>query len=665
MSLSTSLTAALPLARRVPALLRNRARWVAQPTPTSVPTVFGSLGLLPRYRPLTSLRTTDRPPIPDLVAPVSAVVEPVLQSPSLPFEPPTAAPLAYARGDHTVPLLNETIGTAFDRTVAAYADELALVVRHEDVRLTYRELGAMVDQVAGALVDHGFQPGDRLGVFMPNTAAWTILQYATAKIGVIMATINPGYRTGELKFALNLVGCRGLILTPSFRSSDYIKMIRELVPEVSDPKSAASPLRSAQVPTLETIFVTDPVAAGSSLSSAAPWRSLPGLRDYQELLTTPTSAAAAARVSGHTALLQPNQAINILFTSGTTGNPKAVGLTHYNLINNGLFTGQTLGLTPADAICCPLPLYHCFGLVLGNLASLVHGSTMVFPGPAFEAHSVLAAIEEEKCTALYGVPTMFIEAMAHPNFARTNLTSLRTGIMSGSPCPIEVMRAVIERMNMSEVIIGLGMTETSPITFLTRRDDPVDKRVSTVGRPIPHVEAKVVNVETGETVAVGQKGELCVRGFGIMQGYWEDPVSTAKTVDHEGWLRTGDLAVLAADGFCQVVGRAKDLIIRGGENIYPAEIENCLFEHPHIANVLIVGVPDPKYGEQVCACIIPLDSNRPVTLEEVREFCQEKLAHFKLPRYVLTMTEFPKTVTGKLRRNVMAETAARELLLKA
>ncbi|RKP39286.1 long-chain-fatty-acid--CoA ligase [Dimargaris cristalligena] len=601
--------------------------------------------------------------------PSGAAEASVAASSSAPFTSPepTALRLSHVKGDAAFPLQEYTLGEAFDRQVELFPDSTAIVVSHENARLTYQELAREVDQMAQALYDHGLRPGDCVGVFMPNTLAWMVLQYATTKIGVILATINPAYRVGELEHALNLVNCKTLVLTPSFRSSNYINMIQELVPEVAQLSSPAPngegavALQSARVPSLRSIFVVDE-SAKSGAAAGPEWRHLPGLADYQTLRHASHQSATRAAIAQLP--LRNSDVANILFTSGTTGKPKAAALTHRNLLNNALLTAHTLGYTHRDVVCCPLPLYHCFGLVLGNLACMTQGATMVFPSPVFEAQAVLTAVTKERCTSLYGVPTMFIEEMAHPDFASFDLSSLRTGIMSGSSCPIEVMREVIEKMHMREVVIGYGMTETSPISFFTRRDDPIEKRVSTVGRVVSHVEAKIIDAATGATLPTGEKGELCINGSGVMQGYWNDPVNTAKSIDGEGWMHTGDLAIMDPDGFCRIVGRSKDVIIRGGENIMPLEIENVLFEHPAISNVLVVGVPDAKYGEQICACVIPVDSQTPVTLESIKDFCRDKMSHYKMPRYTLTFHEFPQTVSGKIKRNELSVLAAEQLQLK-
>ncbi|KAJ1657096.1 hypothetical protein IWQ61_003439 [Dispira simplex] len=578
-------------------------------------------------------------------------------TPSPTTHTPGSIPLSYVKGPTDVPLLETTIGATFDKQVAKYGQELAVVVSHEHVRLTYAELGQQVDQVARALYDHGLRHGDRLGVFMPNNLAWMVLQYATSKLGVILTTINPGYRLHELEHALNLVECKALVLAPTFLKSNYINMTQELFPELRNCEPGH--LQSARVPSLNSVFVVDNPLEPSTTE----WRSVPGYIDYHSLLSSPVSADSASALSNP--VVQPNDVINIQFTSGTTGSPKAAALTHRNILNNGYLVGKGLGYTPQDRLCCPVPLYHCVGLVLGNLGCMTHGAAVVFPSMVFNAEETLKSIEKEKCTSLYGVPTMFIEEMAHPNVAKYDLSSLRTGIMAGSPCPIEVMKEVLVKLHMKQVLIAYGMTETSPVSFITNRVDSLEKRVATVGKALPHVEAKVVHPETRDTLPLGQEGELCTRGFGVMAQYWNDPENTSKSIDQDGWMYTGDLAAFDQEGYCRIVGRTKDMIIRGGENIYPVEIENFLFKHPKVKNVLVVGVPDKKFGEQVCACVIPADAQDPFIMEEIRDFCQEKLAHFKVPKYVLNMEMFPKTVTGKIKRNELRTIATERLGLSS
>ncbi len=516
---------------------------------------------------------------------------------------------SYLHGTSSIPLIGETIGANFDRIVACYPDRDALVVGHQDVRWTYAELAARVDRVARALVAIGLQPGDRLGIWAPNRAEWVLIQYASAKAGVILVNINPAYRTSELEYVLNQSACRVLISARAFKSSDYVGMVSEVAP---------------RCPALErTVFLDS--------------------GDWEELL-----AAGDADVSLPTGL-EFDDPINIQYTSGTTGFPKGATLTHHNILNNGFFIGETCRYTFEDRVCIPVPFYHCFGMVLGNLACTTHAACMVIPAPSFEPRATLVAVQDERCTSLYGVPTMFIAELDLPEFDDFDLTSLRTGIMAGSPCPVEVMRNVIDRMHMAEVTICYGMTETSPVSTQTSADDDIDHRTCTVGQVHPHVEIKIVDPISGACVERGMPGELCTRGYSIMLGYWNDPDQTAQAIDPAGWMHTGDLATMDEDGYVNIVGRSKDMIIRGGENIYPREIEEFLYTHPDIKDVQIVGVPDKRYGEAIAAFVITRTPGT-VTTEAVREFCSGKIAHFKIPRYVIEVQEFPMTITGKIQK---------------
>ena len=538
---------------------------------------------------------------------------------------------SYVRGDDTAPLIEMTIGDRFDQTVASYPDSDALIVRHQGVRWSWRELRARVDAVAAGLLQRGLKPGDRVGIWAPNCSEWVIVQFATAKAGLILVNINPAYRVAELDYALNKVGCAALILAPSHKSSDYVAMLGEIAPELK----AATPgaLRAARLPDLRLVVVLGEGEHQGCLPFAA-------------LASDDTDALADIA-------LTPDMPVNIQFTSGTTGFPKGATLSHRNILNNGAFVGARIGLTAADRLCIPVPLYHCFGMVMGNLACAVHGATMVYPAEAFDPQAVLETVEAERCTALYGVPTMFIAALGHPDFARFDLSSLRTGIMAGSPCPMAVMREVIERMHMEEVTIAYGMTETSPVSFQSDTDDPLDLRVSTVGRIQPHLEVKLIDL-AGQVVPRGQTGELCTRGYSVMLGYWDDPDRTAEALDAGGWMHTGDLATIDDAGYCQIVGRIKDMVIRGGENIYPREIEEYLLTHPGIADVQGVGIPDAKYGEELCVWIIPRAG---VSLgeDEVRAHCRGRIAHYKIPRHILFVDAFPMTVTGKVQKFAMRE----------
>lgn len=538
---------------------------------------------------------------------------------------------SFVRGDHSEALIEMTIGALFDRTVERYPDGEALVVRHQNVRWTWRELRERVDAVAAGLLERGLKPGDRVGIWAPNCAEWVIVQFATAKAGLILVNINPAYRVAELDYALNKVGCAALILAPSHKSSDYVAMLCELAPELVG--SVPGLLNAARLPDLRLVVVLGEIEHAGCLPFAA-------------LAGNDTSALANIR-------LDPAMPVNIQFTSGTTGFPKGATLSHRNILNNGAFVGARIGLTAADRLCIPVPLYHCFGMVMGNLACAVHGATMVYPAEAFDPGAVLEAVEAERCTALYGVPTMFIAALQHPDFDRFDLSSLRTGIMAGSPCPMAVMREVIERMHMDQVTIAYGMTETSPVSFQSATDDPLDLRVSTVGRVQPHLEVKLIDLG-GNIVARGETGELCTRGYSVMLGYWDDAERTADALDAEGWMHTGDLATIDADGYCRIVGRIKDMVIRGGENIYPREIEEYLLTHPDIVDVQGVGIPDEKYGEEMCVWIVAR-AGATLTEAEVRAHCRGRIAHFKIPRHILFVDGFPMTVTGKVQKFAMRE----------
>ncbi|MGW0662035.1 AMP-binding protein [Streptodolium elevatio] len=528
--------------------------------------------------------------------------------------------LSYASGPTDSPLLTETIGANFARTVAAGPDRAALVDRAAGTAYTYRELAEAVDAFALGLLARGIRPGDRVGIWSPNRAEWVLTQFATARIGAVLVTVNPAYRTHELEYVLRQSGIRLLVSAPVFKTSDY----RAMVGEVRD-----------ACPALEqVVFLDGPdwdgvVAAGRALDPA--------------------------RLAEVAATLHPDDPINIQYTSGTTGFPKGATLTHRNILNNGWFVAELQGWTHEDRVCLPVPFYHCFGMVMGNLGAVTHGSCMVVPAPAFEAEATLKAVEAERCTVLYGVPTMFIGMLADPGFASYDLSTLRTGVMAGAPCPVEVMKRVIGDMGMTDVTICYGMTETSPVSTQTRVDDSLEQRVSTVGAVHPHVEIKVVAPDTGEVLPRGEAGELCTRGYSVMKGYWDEPEKTAEAVDPDGWMHTGDLAVMDADGYVGIVGRIKDMVIRGGENIYPREIEEFLYTHPDIVDAQVVGVPDAKYGEELMAWVKVRPGAEAPTAESVRAFCAGRLAHYKIPRYVHAVEDFPMTVTGKIRKVEMRE----------
>ncbi len=550
---------------------------------------------------------------------------------------------SYVHGTGSVPLLGETIGAAFDRTAAAWPDHDALVVRHQAVRWSYAELQRRIDDFAAGLLALGLEPGDRIGIWSPNTAEWVVTQFASAKAGLILVNINPAYRLAELDYALTKVGCRALVTADHFKSSDYIGMLRALIPELDS--SAPGNLASAHFPALRTL-----IRIGEDAS--------PGFLGFEDVagMARPEDRERLAALAG---TLQFDDAVNIQFTSGTTGAPKGATLTHHNILNNGYFVGRAIGLGPGDRICIPVPLYHCFGMVMGNLAAITHGATMVYPAESFDPTETLATVAAERCTALYGVPTMFIAMLGHPDFAGFDLSTLRTGIMAGSPCPIEVMKRCVAEMNMRDVTIAYGMTETSPVSMQTGAEDPLERRVASVGRVHPHIEAKIVDAE-GRIVPRGVTGEFCTRGYSVMLGYWDDPARTAEAIDAAGWMHTGDLAVIDEEGYGNLVGRIKDMVIRGGENIYPREIEEFLFRHDKIAAVQVVGVPDPKYGEELCAWI-QLKPGVTAEAEEIRAFCRGQIAHYKIPRHIRFVDGFPMTVTGKVQKFLMRRQTIEEL----
>ncbi|QGV77841.1 AMP-binding protein [Streptomyces ficellus] len=527
------------------------------------------------------------------------------------------AALSYAHGTSGTALLGETIGANLARTVARHPGREALVDVPSGRRWTYAEFGADVARLARGLLAAGVAKGDRVGIWAVNCPEWVLTQYATARIGAILVNINPAYRAHELRYVLDQAGVSLLIASLAHKTSDY----RALVDGVR-----------ADCPGLRAVhYIGDP--------------------SWDDLVAgTVPGAVAEEELTSREAELSCDDPVNIQYTSGTTGFPKGATLTHHNILNNGYFVGETLGYTEHDRICLPVPFYHCFGMVMGNLAATSHGATMVVPAPSFEPAATLRAVERERCTSLYGVPTMFIAELNLPDFASYDLSTLRTGIMAGSPCPVEVMKRVVAEMNMAEVSICYGMTETSPVSTQTRRDDDVERRTGTVGRVLPHVEVKIVDPATGTTLPRGGAGELCTRGYGVMLGYWDEPDKTAEAIDAGRWMHTGDLAVMREDGYVQIVGRIKDMIIRGGENVYPREIEEFLHAHPKIADVQVVGVPDERFGEEILACVIPRDPADPPTLDDITAFCRERLAHYKIPRRLELLDTFPMTISGKVRK---------------
>jgi fatty-acyl-CoA synthase len=549
----------------------------------------------------------------------------------------TALVKSYYCGASTTQIIYETIGAYFDRVANEHPNNPALVLRHQNVDWTYSELQQRVDQLAAGLISLGIEPGDRVGIWGPNSAEWVLTQLATAKIGAIMVCINPAYRLYELEYALNKVECKALITDEQFKTSDYLGMLNTLAPELE--QCVPGQLDAAKLPHLKHV-----IRMGSAKSL--------GMYNFDEVCTHALDNDFSV-LADLQSKLKPDDAINIQFTSGTTGNPKGATLSHCNILNNGYLTGEAMRLSPTDKLCIPVPLYHCFGMVLAVLACVSHGATMVFPGEAFDPEQTLQTVQDEQCTALHGVPTMFITELDHPNFGHFDLSSLRTGIMAGAPCPVEVMKRVISEMHMQDILIAYGQTELSPINNMTLPDDSLERRTETVGRAMPWVEIKIVD-DAGHVVPVGQKGEICTRGYSVMQGYWNDPEKTAETIDASGWLYSGDIATMDASGYVRIVGRIKDMIIRGGENIYPREVEEFLYQHPAISEVQVFGIPDEKMGEEVCAWI-QLNDGADLTADDVKAYCKDQITHFKVPRHIRFVSEYPMTVTGKIQKFVMRD----------
>eukprot|EP01117_Protostelium_nocturnum_P006854 TRINITY_DN2456_c0_g1_i1.p1 TRINITY_DN2456_c0_g1~~TRINITY_DN2456_c0_g1_i1.p1 ORF type:complete len:642 (+),score=220.24 TRINITY_DN2456_c0_g1_i1:197-1927(+) len=554
--------------------------------------------------------------------------------------------LSYLKGESNPPLKYETIGKMFEEICNENSSSLALISKQQQIRWNWKEFESKVDSFAFKLMEMGYKRGDRLGVWMPNNVEWLVAAFASFKIGVILVNVNPAYRTHELEHALKLTETKGLIFTPTFKNSNYVNMIRELIPESNH--SDSNHLKSDRFPFLKNLIqVSDKEEKGFMNS------------DY--FMNAKLDNSHKKDLKSVTSKLDTHDVVNIQFTSGTTGLPKGAALTHHNILNNGFGTGEIMGLTNKDKMCIPVPFYHCFGIVLGCMAGITHGSTIVIPGAGFDPTASLQTVSEEKCTVLHGVPTMFIAMLNHPQFSSFDLSHLRTGIMAGSPCPKEVMKKVESNMNMKEVTIAYGMTETSPLSFQTRRESPLDKRTETVGTVMPHTEVKLVD-SNGETVPVGSAGELWVKGYQVMKGYWRDDKKTAESIK-DGWMATGDLGVFDEEGYCSIVGRIKDVIIRGGENIYPREVEEFLYKHPKIEDVQLVGVPDEKFVEQTCAWIIP-KKGETLTKEEIQSFCKDKIAHYKVPHYMLFVKEFPLTITGKVQKYLMRDESIKILGLK-
>ncbi|HEY1935051.1 MAG TPA: AMP-binding protein [Acetobacteraceae bacterium] len=551
--------------------------------------------------------------------------------------------LSYVHGGSTTPLRHETIGVCFDNAVARWPDREAFVVCDQGARFTFAEMKREVDRLAAGLLALGLQPGDRVGIWSPNNSAWVLTQYATAKAGLIMVNINPAYRLAELEYALNKVECRALVTADRFKTSDYIGMLRTLAPEIET--SAPGQLQAERLPHLRLlIHIADTDEPGFLRFS-----------DVQRL----GGAAEYARLEELADILQPDDPINIQYTSGTTGSPKAATLTHHNILNNAFFTGEIMGIAEGDRYCMPLPLYHCGGMVCGSLLGVVRGATIVYPCEGFDTLALLHALHDERCNALGGVPTVFIGMLNHPEFHRFDVSRLRKGLIGGAPCPVEVMRRLIEELGMRDISIVYGMTETSPVSVQTGGTDTIEQRVSTVGRVQPHAEVKIVDPE-GRTVPLGVQGEICTRGYLVMQGYWNGAKETADAIDRARWMHTGDLGKMDADGYVAITGRSKDMVIRGGENVYPREVEEFLYGHPAVADVQVFGVPDKIYGEELCAWI-KLKQSADATEDDIKAFCRGRITHFKIPRYVRFVDSYPMTVTGKVQKFVMREMMSKEL----
>eukprot|EP00053_Salpingoeca_punica_P016636 m.158019 g.158019 ORF g.158019 m.158019 type:complete len:629 (-) comp17010_c2_seq2:57-1943(-) len=558
---------------------------------------------------------------------------------------------SWVKGSTDVPLLSTCIHELLETAARERGSSEAVVTRHPQKRLSYSGLLAAVNNLAASFLAAGLQPGDRVGVWALNSAEWVVAQYATAAAGLVLVCVNPAYKAEELEYVVNKVGIRVLICPEEFRHVSTHKALQTLIPDIKHSRGQVS---SPSVPSLSHIILMDhprPAHNRLHLHTFSEFSRLARPQDYVRLKEVQRT-------------LSPDDPINIQFTSGTTGSPKGATLTHRNIVNNGYFVGRAINLTHKDRVCLPVPLYHCFGMVMGTMACLVHKATAVFPSESFDALHVLEAVERERCTSLYGVPTMFIAELEHPRFYDFDLSSLRTGIMAGSPCPREIMQKVMDRMHIKDMTVAYGMTETSPVSFQTQSGDPIDKRVRTVGRVHPHVEARVVNPDTLESAPIGVPGELWVRGYSVMKGYFEDAAKTADAITKNGWMRSGDMAVFDAEGYCQIVGRYKDMIIRGGENIYPVELENFMYKHPDIQDVQIIGVPDRKYGEEVCACVIMKPNAKPLTAHSLRDFLHGKIASYKIPKYVVPLKEYPLTVSGKVQKFALRDAMTKTLKLE-
>ncbi|WP_151982282.1 AMP-binding protein [Acinetobacter guerrae] len=555
--------------------------------------------------------------------------------------------LSYASGTSSQPLMGMTIGEKFDQVCLQYAEQEAIISLHQNRRLSYQQLQDEVNACACSLLQLGLHKGDRLAIWSPNCVEWTIAQFAASKVGIILVNLNTAYKSHELEYVLNKVSCKGLIIAAPFKTTDYLELLTKIAPELVH--SHDKILNSKRLPHLKFVIKIDD-------------QQHTGIYRFSDLLETPNQSQLD-ELQRLAQQLQFDEPINIQFTSGTTGNPKGTMLTHHNILNNGYFVGEGIGLTPQDRVCISVPLFHCFGMVMGNLACITHGSTMVYPSAVFNPLETLKAIDQEKCTAAYGVPTMFIAVLEHEQFAEFDLTSLRTGIMAGSPCPREIMQRVIENMHMSEITICYGMTETSPVSVQSYINDSIDKRVSTVGHVHPHIEIKIVNLE-GEITPIGTLGELCVRGYSVMAGYWDEVEKTQEVIDAAGWMHTGDIGEMDENGFVKIKGRIKDVVIRGGENLFPKEIEDFLYTHPDVSDVQVIGLPDLRYGEELCACII-LHEHHQADEDSIRRFCKEHISHNKVPRYIKFLTEFPLTASGKAQKFKLQEMMRLELNLSS
>jgi fatty-acyl-CoA synthase len=552
---------------------------------------------------------------------------------------------SYSRGATETPLIEKTLGVFFDEIAAKFPENEALVSCHQNIRYSYSQLQCETNRLASSLLSLGLEPGDRVAIWANNSAEWLITQLATAKIGLVLVNFNPAYRASELEYALNKAGCKALITLSTFKTTNYLELIRSLAPEID----TATPgmLDAPKLPFLRTVI---------QLSE----EQVPGFMRFSDLIAAGDPADENLRRIGTT--LKNTDPINIQFTSGTTGSPKGAALTHRGILNNGFFLGEAMKLSSTDRLCIPVPLFHCFGMVVGNLAALTHGTAIVYPNDSFDPVAVLQAVQNERCTALHGVPTMFITELDHPRFLEFDLSTLRTGIMAGTACPIEVMKRVERDMHMREVTIAYGMTETSPASYQSTCDTPIEKRVSTIGRVHPHLEAKIINPESGAIVPIGTVGELCVRGYSLMQGYWDDPEKTAQTIDADGWIHSGDLAAMDEEGYVSITGRIKDMVIRGGENISPREIEEFLFQHPAIQDAQVIGVSDRKYGEELCVWIVPR-AGASISEDDIRAFCDGQIARYKIPRYIRFVDGFPMTLSGKVQKFKMREMMEEELTL--